>query len=72
MEPLGADVRFVSGAVLSTVTVTDDESAVKPTLSVARATIVYGPSVPWPVHEAEYDGPVEEEPICVPVSTVQL
>jgi hypothetical protein len=46
----GPELIDASGAVLSTVTVTVLESVVKPTLSVARATIVYVPSIGCEFH----------------------
>ena len=44
----------VVAPALLTVTVTVDESVVLPTLSVARATIVYVPFAGWLFHVTEY------------------
>jgi hypothetical protein len=64
--------RALVGPVLSTVTVRSDESLVLPTLSVARATIVYVPSLGWPFQVTAY-GPVESgAPIVVPAEKLQL
>jgi hypothetical protein len=45
--------RTLLGPVLSTVMVRSAESVVFPTLSVARATMVYVPSAGWPLQVTE-------------------
>ena len=55
---------------LSTVTVTVEESVVLPTLSVARAMIVYVPFVGWLFQFTEYGATVE--PIAVPTAQVHV
>jgi hypothetical protein len=55
---------------LLTVTVTVDESVVLPTLSVARAMIVYVPFVGWLFQFTVYGEP--DEPIAVPVAQVHV
>ena len=59
----------VVAAALLTVTVTVDESVVLPTLSVARATIVYVPFSGWLFHATEY-AEIVSMPINVPEAKV--
>ena len=64
--------RTLLGPVLSTVTVRSAESVVFPTLSVARATMVYVPSAGWPLHVTEYGAVESGASIVVPAAKEQL
>src|SRR3954469_64435 len=62
----------VSGGPAETVTLTGEESVVLPTLSVARARRVYGPSAGWLVHVTAYGSLLSAVPMTVPVLQSQL
>jgi hypothetical protein len=64
--------RTLLGPVLSTVTVRSAESVVFPTLSVARATMVYVPSGGCPLHVTEYGAVASGASIVVPAAKYQL
>src|SRR5215212_3347482 len=63
---------MVPGPVLSTVIVRSEESVVFPTLSVARATMVYVPSAGCPLQVTEYGAVGSGAPMVAPEAKEQL